>query len=355
MAKDYYEILGVAKNASQDEIKRAFRTLAHKHHPDKSGGDAEQFKQINEAYQTLSDPAKRSRYDQFGAAAGSPGGMNWNDFQQSGGFNQTAGFGDLGDIFGDLFGFGGRSRQRAARGGDAEVDLSIDFREAVFGAERVVELSGPHQCEICRGTGGEPGSGTTTCTTCKGSGVVERTQQTILGALRSQATCSTCGGSGSRPKKSCKHCRGTGQVRSKRQLRLTIPAGIDDQQTIRLRGQGEPGPVGSEPGDLYVRVRVRPDPMFRRDGFDLLTRRAVTISQAALGDKIPVETVDGEVELTIPAGTHSGKLFRLSGKGVTRIDGRGRGDQIVEILVKIPDKLSKEQRKLLQQLKSSGL
>jgi len=358
VAKDYYEILGVAKDASQDDIKRAFRRLAHQHHPDKASGDETRFKEINEAYQTLSDPEKRSRYDQFGTAgpAGS-GGVNWNDFQQrSGGFDfRSSGFGDLGDIFGEMFGFGGGRASARARGSDVEVMVSIDFREAVFGAEKTLELSGPHVCDACHGSGGEAGAGTTTCSSCRGSGVVERVQQTILGGIRAQSTCPACHGRGSKPKKACRRCHGSGSVRSKRSLRITIPAGIDDGQSIRLRGQGEPGPSSSEPGDLYVKVRVRPDLMFRRDGSDILTRRAISVSQAALGEKVTVETVDGEVELTIPAGTASGKLFRLSRRGVPHLDGKGRGDQIVEIIVKIPEKLNREQRRLFEDLGRTGL
>jgi len=355
MAKDYYDILGVQKNASGEEIKKAFHRLAHQHHPDKSGGDAERFKEINEAYQTLSDPTKRGQYDRFGSSGGSSSGMNWNDFQraqQQGGFGygQNVDMGDIGDIFGDIFGFG-RSRQQARRrGSDVQVEFSVDFKDAVFGAEKTVELSGARVCDVCTGSGAEPGTSTVNCKACDGSGVIDRVQQTIIGGIRSQSVCERCGGSGKAPKTNCKHCHGTGSVRGKRQLKVTIPAGIDDAQSIRLEGQGEPGPRGSKPGDLYIRIRVRPDPKFRRDGDDILTRRTITVPEAALGTKIDVETIDGTVRLTIPAGTQSSKLFRLHGKGVTVLGRNSRGDQIVEIVVKVPEKLSREEKKLYESL-----
>lgn len=358
MAKDYYDILGVKRGASDEEIKRAFRRLAHQHHPDKAGGDAERFKEINEAYQVLSDSKKREQYDRFGTTGPSQG-FSWQDFQRAGGFDwrtATSDFGDLGDVFSEFFGFGQRPRKRAqARGDDIEVELSIDFQESVFGAEKILEVSGRQLCDRCAGKGAEPGSSLVKCSTCHGRGVVEDVQQTFFGALRAQSTCPSCNGSGEQPKTSCQRCHGTGTVGGKRQLRVTIPAGIEDGQSIRLARQGEPGPRRSEPGDLYARIRVRPDPMFRRDGDDILTRRMISLSQAALGAKISVDTVDGAVRLTIPAGTQSGKLFRLRHKGIPRLDGRGRGDQIVEVMVKFPERLTKEQRELLERLKDSGL
>ncbi len=351
MAKDYYHILGVKKDASLEDIKRSFRRLAHQHHPDKAGGDAERFKEINEAYQVLSDPNKREQYDRFGTAA--PGsGVNWQDFQRAGGFDFRTGsadFGGFGDIFSEIFGFNGR-REEAAGGADVEVELSLDFREAIFGANKLLELSGPHACDRCHGRGAEPDSALVTCSTCHGRGVVESVQRTILGSIRSQSVCASCGGSGERPKTNCKRCHGTGSIRGKRQLRVDVPAGIDDGQSIRLRAQGVAGRAGSTPGDLYVRIRVRPDQMFRRDGDDILTRRTITISQAALGASVAVETLDGPVELEVPPGTQSGKLFRLRGKGVPHLQRQSRGDQIVEIVVKVPDKLTREQRQLLEKL-----
>lgn len=354
MAKDYYDILGVQPSADAEEIKRAFRRLAHQHHPDKVGGDAERFKRLNEAYQVLSDPAKRARYDQTGSAEPSGfGGAGWDQATRAGGFSgqgYNVDFGDLGDVFGDLFGFG-QSRQRQTRGGDVAVELSIDFREAVFGLTRTLEVSGHRHCDVCRGSGSEPGTALKTCATCRGRGSVEQVQQTILGSIRAAAVCPDCQGRGERPEKKCKHCRGTGIVRGKRALKVTIPAGIDDGQTLRLAGQGEPSPAGTPSGDVFVKIRVRPDPMFRRDGHDLLTRRSVSFSQAALGDTVDVETIDGTVAVEIPAGTQSGKLFRIRDKGVPHLHGRGRGDQIVEVTVAVPTKLTKEQRRILRELR----
>lgn len=355
MAKDFYDVLGVPKNASADDIKRAYRKLAHQHHPDKSGGDDARFKEINEAYQTLGDQSKREQYDRFGASGGARGGMNWNDFQraqQQGGFQYGAGdFGDLGDIFGDFFGFGrqrGRSGQRG--GSDVQTELSINFADAVSGITAAVDVGGSKVCDVCTGSGAEPGSSLGTCSTCDGRGVIDHMQQTILGAIRSQSTCDKCNGTGKIPKTACKHCHGTGSVRGKRTLNVTIPAGIDDGQSIRLERQGEPGPRGTKPGDLYIRIRVRPDPRFRRDGDDILTRRLISVAQAVLGAKVAVDTVDGPVELTIPAGTQSGKLFRMRGKGMPSVGRGSRGDQIVEVVVRIPEKLSRDEKKLYQQL-----
>lgn len=353
MAKDYYDILGVGKNATADEIRKAFHRLAHQHHPDKAGGDSERFKEINEAYQTLSDPRKRAQYDQFGASAGTSG-MNWNDFQraQQGGFSYgtpNVDFGDFGDIFGDIFSFGRQRGRQQSQGLDAEVELSIDFRDAVFGTDKIVELSGATVCERCGGNGAEQGSSLIPCAACGGNGVIEHVQQTILGGIRSQTACSRCHGTGKVPKTNCKRCHGSGSVRGKRRIKVTIPAGIDEGQTIRLHGQGEPGPRGSKPGDLYIKIRVRPDKSFTRDGDDVLTRRTIAFTQAALGADIGVDTLDGKVLLTVPAGTQSGTLFRLRGKGVPILHRQGRGDQIVEIVVKIPERLTKEQRKLLEE------
>ncbi len=358
MAKDYYDILGIQRGASEDEIKKAFRRLAHQHHPDKAGGNAERFKQINEAYQVLSDRQKREQYDRFGMS-GSASGFSWQDFQRTGGFDPRTvnpDFGDLGDIFSEFFGFGrstGKNVQR--QGDDVEVELSIDFRQSVFGVEKILAVSGGEICDRCRGRGAEPGTSLQPCSTCRGSGLVDDVRQTFFGAIRSQSVCQSCGGSGEIPKANCRRCRGRGSVRGQRQLRVTIPAGVEDGQSIRLKQQGEPGPRGQRPGDLYVRIRVRPDPMFRRDGDEILTRRTISLSQAALGAKINVETVEGVVRLTIPAGTQSGKLFRLRHKGIPRLDGRGRGDQIVEVIVKIPERLTKEQRELLEQLQKHGV
>lgn len=357
VAQDYYNILGVGRNASQEDIKRAFHRLAHQHHPDKQGGSDHRFKEINEAYQILGDTDKRAHYDRFGSAPNA-NGVRWEEASRNGGFDfnmggTQGGFGDIGDIFGDIFGFGSNRRASPSRGSDVEVQITIDFRDSIFGARPVIEIGGLNTCEHCKGKGAEPGTPMTTCSTCKGNGVVGTVQQTIFGAIRSQGVCPSCGGSGERPKTACRTCKGSGSVRKKRTLKVDVPAGIKDGQSIRLHGQGEAGPRGSTAGDLYVRIRVRPDEMFRRDGDDLITRRIIGFNQAALGDDISVKTVDGEVSLHVPAGTQPGKLFRLRGKGVPRINANGRGDQIVEIVVQIPERLSREQRKILEQFKET--
>ncbi len=346
MAKDFYSLLGVSKSASQEEIKQAFRKLAHKYHPDKSGGDEVKFKEINEAYQVLGDPKKRSQYDQFGSAAFENGGtgQGFNGFDFSG-FQGGAGFEDLGDIFGDLFG-GGR-RTRTPKGGDIQVDTEILFRDAVFGTEKTITLNKPSACERCGGTGGEPAAGMETCKTCKGAGVEASVQRTILGNIQTKRTCSTCHGSGDVPKKTCTTCRGEGIERKSRSFVVTIPSGVENGSVLRVRGEGE-HIKGGAPGDLFVRVFVKADSRFERDGAHLFSDAKIGFSQAALGATIEVETIDGRVDLDIPAGTQPETQFRLRGKGVQT--SRGRGDQIVTIHVVTPKKLDRKQKKLLEEL-----
>lgn len=346
MAKDFYQILGVSKSASQDEIKQAFRKLAHKYHPDKPGGDEAKFKEINEAYQVLGEPEKRAKYDQFGSAAFENGGtgQGFGGFDFSG-FQGGAGFEDLGDMFGDLFG-GGR-RQRTPRGSDIQMDVDLTFHDSVFGVEKTITLTKPSACERCGGTGGEPGSGMETCATCKGAGVEVSVQRTILGNIQSKRTCSTCSGAGETPKKACSTCRGSGVERKSRSLVVTIPAGVENGSVLRVRGEGE-YLKGGMPGDLFVRIFVKQDARFERDGFDLYSEAKIGFTQAALGTTIDVDTIDGKAELKVPAGTQSGTQFRLRGKGVQT--SRGRGDQIVTIHVTTPRKLDRKQRKLLEEL-----
>lgn len=357
MAKDYYKILGVSKDASQDEIKRAFRELAHKYHPDKNGGNAEKFKEINEAYQVLGDPEKRQQYDQFGttfeqaqAQGGFSGFEGFRDFSGfANGFDFD--FGDLGDIFGfgDIFG-GGQRKAKASRGRDIEVEMEIDFREAVFGAEKVLELYKPSVCEKCGGKGADPESKIMTCHTCRGSGRVQQVQRTFFGTFQTVTTCPTCGGEGKRAEKECSECHGSGVVRAFKKLKIKIPAGIDNGETIRLSGEGEAGKRGGKPGDLFVTIKVRPHHEFKRQKNDILSKVGISFTQAALGDKIEVETLDGKIKLKIPAGTQSGQIFRLKGKGVPYLHGYGRGDHLVEVAVITPTRLSKRQRELLEEL-----
>lgn len=355
MAKDYYSILGVSKSASQDDIKRAFRKLAHEHHPDK-GGDAEKFKEINEAYQVLGDQEKRARYDQFGSADGQqfgdfgggqgfPGGFSF-DFSQ---FGDGAGFDDLGDILGSMFGMGGGGgrRSRKMRGADLQTRITISFLEAVFGVTKELTLEHTGSCARCAGTGGEPGTKIKTCDTCKGQGFVTKVQHTMVGAMQVRATCDTCDGRGEVPEAKCTQCRGAGTQRVKETVTLDIPAGIDDGAQLRVRGSGESIGVRGEPGDLFVTVRVVADNRFERDNFDIRSAVRIGFTQAALGGTLRVATVDGETDLSIPAGTQSGTELRLRGKGIPH--GRGRGDHIVTVHVVTPTRLSARQRAILEE------
>lgn len=360
MSKDYYKVLGVDKSATKDEIKKAFRKLAHEHHPDKKTGSEEKFKELNEAFQVLGDDTKRTQYDQYGAdfdqQGGFGGGVNWNDFMnatrgQGGGFGNANFDGiDLGDIFGDIFGGGGRSRSRSARGNDIQVSVELEFREAIFGVEKEIRLTKNNACDVCNGSGAEPGAGTDTCGECRGQGQMKRVQQTILGAMQSVVTCARCQGSGQIPKKICKHCNGKGTVRSESKYNVKIPAGIADGEMIRLSGKGESAGVGSSAGDLYVRVHVRSENGFERKGFDILTEITISYPQAVLGDKVEIDTLEGKKKLIIPEGTHSGQKFKLKSLGVPRLQRSGRGDQYVTVIIDVPKKVSKKAKKLLEDL-----
>lgn len=366
MAKDYYEVLGVSKNASQEEIKKAFRKKAHEYHPDKKTGDDKKFKEVNEAYQTLGNETKRKQYDQFGQSFGSGnagGGFNYQDFarQQSGnpfgqgGFSQGGvhfdfgDMGDLGDIFGSFFGGAGPRSQRTSKGQDVEVELVLEFTEAVFGIEKIIDLQKRVVCDRCGGNGGEPGAKINTCKTCGGSGRVTRVQQTILGNFQTQTACQTCGGEGKTYEQKCTECSGKGVIYGSERIKISIPAGIEDGQSIRLSGKGEPNPSGLD-GDLYVRVKVKSDKRFIRKGDNVYSQIYLSLKQAILGDKIDVETVDGPVKLKIPAGTQSHTEFKLKDKGVPHLHSRGRGDHLVKVIVDIPRSLSRSQRKVIEEL-----
>ncbi|MFA5130900.1 MAG: molecular chaperone DnaJ [Patescibacteria group bacterium] len=362
MAKDYYDILGVSKGASADEIKTAFRKKAHEHHPDK-GGDAEKFKELNEAYQVLGNTEKRQRYDQFGEAAfnGGGGGGGYGGYSQGfGGFQNGQGFGnmdfeDLGDLFGgfgDIFGFGGgrQSTKRDRRGRDMEMALSLDFMDAAFGTEKEISFNKNIQCDRCHGNGAEPGAKIETCSTCHGSGHVTRIQRTILGNIQAQTTCTTCGGEGKIYSQKCTKCGGSGIHREAVKIKVKIPAGINDGESIRLTGQGEAGEKGAAAGDLYLRIKLQTHKKFRREGYDIRTEETVSIKQAVLGDKIDIETVHGPVKLKIPEGTQSGTIFKLKEKGITRLHNRGIGDQYVKVTIKIPSAVTKKQKQLLEEL-----
>ena len=359
MSKDYYNILGVDKSASQDEIKAAFRKKAHEHHPDK-GGDAEKFKELNEAHQVLGNPDKRQQYDRFGSAfqngqAGGAGGFGggFGGFQGGQGFD----FEDLGDMFGgfgDIFGFGGGSSRgsarKNARGRDLEMKVSLDFLEAAFGAEKELNFSKNIICDHCHGNGAEPGAKVETCSNCRGTGQVSRVQRTILGNIQTQSACPHCDGEGKTYSQKCTKCGGSGVFHDHVSFKVKIPAGINDGESIRLSGQGEAGQKGAPAGDLYLRVSVKNHKHFVREGYDIRTEETVSVKQAILGDKIDVETIHGPVKLKIPEGTQSGTVFKLKEKGVIKLHNRGVGDQFIRVIVEIPKTLSKKQKQLLEDL-----
>ena len=343
---DYYATLGVARTASQDEIKRAYRKLARESHPDANPGDAqaeERFKQVSEAYKVLSDPQSRQRYDQFGEA-----GVGGQGF---------AGFGDFGDIMDAFFGgaspFGGartRRRSSAVPGQDIGVEVTISLEEAVSGVTTPIEVQGATPCERCEGDGTEPGTSRAACPACGGAGEVRSQRQTILGTVMTASPCRRCDGAGEAPTDPCSACRGIGRVRAARTIKVQIPPGVDDGMTVRLRGQGDAGVRGGGDGDLFVRVNVAPHEVFEREGDDLHVELSIGVTHAVLGATLPVETLDGAEELAIPAGTQHGTVVRLRGQGVPHVDGRGRGDLHVHIAVDIPRSLSDRERELFEEL-----
>ncbi len=355
--RDYYEVLGVSKGASDDEIKKAYRKLAKKYHPDMNPGDKEaeaKFKEVNEAYSVLSDEQKRARYDQFGHAgvdpnygAGGPGGP-------FGGFDM--GDIDLGDIFGSFFGgggfggFGGGGARRNGpqKGESLRANLTITFEEAAFGCEKEINLNRTEECDECHGSGCQPGTTAETCPDCRGTGVVRVQQRTGGFAFSSTAACTRCRGTGKIIHSPCKSCGGNGSVKKSKRITVTIPAGIDDGQAVSLRGQGNAGKNGGPAGDLIVGVRVKPHPQFRRDGTTVLYEQPVSFFQAAMGAELEIPTIDGKVKYTLPAGTQTGTTFRLRGKGIPELRGRGRGDQYVTIRVQVPTSLNSEQKEALR-------
>ena len=358
--RDYYEVLGVGKDASPDEIKKAFRRKAIDSHPDKEGGDEAKFKEINEAYEVLKDTGKRQRYDQFGHAGvgGASGGGNpFGGSYGQGGQNVNFDFGDLGlgDIFNSFFGGqqGGGRQQRQARGNDVETRIEITFEQAIFGTEVDLRLNLEDTCSHCKGTTAEPGYELKTCGTCKGAGQVVTATRTIFGNIQQAAICPTCKGTGKIPEKTCTVCHGKGTERRTQTIQLKAPAGIDDGATIRLREHGEAIANGPK-GDLYVHVRVKAHKHFTREGDLILSEEHVDMVQAALGAEIDVDTVDGRMRMKVPAGTQSGTDFKLSGHGVPSLRSESRGAHIVTIVVDTPTKLSKQQKELLEQFASGG-
>jgi len=356
--KDFYEVLGVDRGASDDEIKKAYRKAAKKYHPDLHPNDedaAAKFKEVGEAYEVLSNSEKRARYDQFGHAGVDPNFGAGGGGAYGGGFGGGFGdFGDLGDIFssffGGGFGGGGRSNPNAPRrGNDTSTTVNLSFEEAAKGCKKNIKVTRIEACEDCSGSGAEKGSTPKTCSVCHGSGQVRRVQQTPFGAMQSTAVCDACRGSGKIIDKPCKSCSGKGRIRKTVEKVIDIPAGIDDGQIINLRGGGDAGINGGPSGDLRVNVNVRPHPIFERDGFDVYCEIPITFTQAALGDEITVPTLDGKVKFTIHEGTQPGDEFKLKGKGIKRLNYSGFGDQYVKIVLEVPKNLSKKQKELLKE------
>jgi len=344
--KDPYDILGVSKDASKTDIKKSYRKLANKYHPDK-GGDSEKFKEINQAYQVLSDDKKKNQYDQFGSA-----GMNMGGMGGGGGFN---GFGGFSDIFEDFFAGGGmreqQPRTRNRRGEDIERHIEITFIEAIEGVEKEISMTKTYQCDDCDGSGAEHGSSITTCSECNGQGRVRRVQQSILGNIATTSTCPKCKGEGKIPEKKCHVCHGEGRVRKTQNLKIKIPAGIDNNMNIRISGQGEAGKQGAENGDLYLQVLIKSDSRWDRDGINILSETHISIPQAVLGDTIKVETVSGEVSVKIPAGIQSKQILKIAGKGAPKINYNRIGDHLLTIIIDIPKRLSNKEKDLYEQLK----
>lgn len=352
MAKDYYNILGVSRNASDDDIKKAFRTLAHKYHPDKKGGDEKKFKEVSEAYSVLSDKKRRAQYDQFGQtyAGGGPGGFDFSNFS---GFQGFEGFGDgvefdLGDIFGEFFGGGRRTR----RGRDISIDIEVLFRDAVFGTERRVLMSKLSLCDVCGGSGAKKGTAVVSCSTCNGKGQVREARNTFFGSFSTTRICPTCHGRGEVPKETCAACGGEGAVKKQEEVHIVVPAGVEDGEMIRMPGKGEAMP-GASAGDLYIKIHVRADPRFAREGNNIVTKLDVKLSDALLGAELPVETLEGTTALSIPQGVTQGELLRIRGAGVPT--GRTRGDMLVRVNILFPRKLSKAAREAVEKLRTEGL
>ncbi len=350
--KDYYAILGVSKSASQDEIKAAFRKKAMEHHPDR-GGNAEKFKEMNEAYQALGDAKTRAQYDQYGSSFEQ---MRRQGYQGAGFDPREMGFdiNDLSDLFGgfgDIFGFGGggggRGHGHAKRGRDIEVAIEIPFEDAVHGGTREIEIEKVNSCARCGGNGAEPGSGFKNCATCGGTGKISKVVNSFFGTMQTAVVCSSCHGIGKYPEKECGACHGKGVSRGKRVLKVKIPAGIEDGGTIRFSGEGE-AVRGGQSGDLYLHVRIKPSKEFERQDHDIWSKAVISFKTAALGGVVDVPTVDGPKELKIPSGTQSGTILKLKGLGVPYLKGTGRGDQHIEIHIKVPEHLSRQQKKMLE-------
>mgnify|MGYP001206618775 CR=1 FL=1 len=350
--RDYYEVLGVSKNATPEEIKKAYRKLARQYHPDvnKEPDAAEKFKEVKEAYEVLSDENKRAQYDRYGHIDPN------QTFGGGGGFEDFGGFGSFSDIFDMFFGGGGSRRNPNApqRGADLQYTITIEFKEAVFGKETDIEIPRTENCDHCQGSGAKPGTRPETCSTCRGSGQQEIVQNTPFGRIVNRRICPTCSGSGKIIRERCGVCNGTGKVKKRRKIHIKIPAGIDDGAQLRVPNEGESGVRGGPPGDLYIVVNVKSHEFFERDGNDIYCEVPITFAQAALGDEIEVPTLTGKVKLKIPAGTQTHTYFRLKGHGVPHVRGIGQGDQHVKVVVVTPTKLTEKQRELLREFARLG-
>ncbi len=361
MAKDYYQILGISRNASPDEIKKAYRKLAHKHHPDK-GGDEKKFKEIAEAYQILSDKEKRAQYDRFGRVfegfpGGGPGFEPGFDFGFGRGkFGEEFEF-DLGEMMEEIFGFGQpQKRKDLKRGKDIEVEIEIPLEDALKGKEKEITLVKMTSCSRCQGSGAEPGTKITECFSCRGTGEVQQIKKTLFGSFTRYIICPECRGEGYRPEKPCNVCKGEGRVRGTEDIKIFIPVGVDTNQVIKVERKGEAGRRGGRSGDLYARIFVKSHPIFKRKGDDLYLKTLISFSQAALGDEVEITTLeDKKALLKVPPGTESGKILRISDKGIPHFSGYGKGDMYVELVVKTPKRLTKKQKELLEELKKEGI
>ncbi len=369
MAKDYYDTLGVQKGATKEEIKKAFYKLAHKYHPDKKGGNEGKFKEVNEAYQVLSDDAKRSKYDQFGAGfenmgqgGRSYGGAQGNPFEGFD-FSGASGFGngnmefDLNDIFSDFFGGGmggGRgSRAQARRGRDISTEIQISFADSIFGTNRKILITKTSTCLTCHGSGAKAGSKMETCKHCNGQGKIHEQRRTIFGTIANTKTCEVCLGSGEVPKDPCEKCKGKGVLRREEEVSIDIPGGVRDGEMVRMTGFGEAISKGTA-GDLYIKINVAPHPVFKRDGHDLIMSLNLKLSDALLGTKYPIQTLDGEIEVTIPEGVTMNEVLRVKGKGVP-VSKNKRGDLLIKLNIKLPEKLSRKAREVVEELKKEGI
>jgi len=356
--KDYYKTLGLEKTATKEDIKKAFRKLAHKYHPDKKNGDEQKFKEVNEAYRVLSDDKKRSEYDAYGRTfsgsggqqGGGFGGFDFSDFQQAHGYEEF----DLGDIFGDFFG-GTRAGSKTKRGRDIAIDMELSFEDSVFGVERSVLLNKASACETCKGSGAETGSKQITCPACNGRGRMREARKSFFGTFTTESVCGQCHGSGEIPEKKCQQCKGTGVHKREQEIKVSIPAGIENGEMVRLSGMGEAVPGGTA-GDLYIKIHVQPDRNLKKQGDDLITELNIKLSDALLGSTYTVKTLDGDIDVKVPANTKIGETLRVKGKGVPKSSNKkNRGDLLIKLKIEMPQKLSSQAKKLIEQLREYGV